>query len=115
MKTMLEILNETIGAYTSKTRAINASGCCVFLTHDGKMCAIGRCLITPGGLNVVEDLESILKPEYRGYPPAFWAALQVLHDHARFWNDEGLSDTGVNHIAMQPILSAVKHGRALPT
>jgi len=34
MKTMLETLNDTIGAYTSETRATDENGSCMFLTSE---------------------------------------------------------------------------------
>jgi len=97
MKTMLDILNETIAAYTSETRAVDERGFCRLLTRGGRMCARGRCMIDPGEF-YGGDFDQSLKPEYRGHPSAFWAYLQGLHDRACFWDEEGLSDDGAYHI-----------------
>lgn len=114
MKTMLETLNETTSFYTSKNRGVDESGFCRFVTDDGKMCAVGRCMKIPecAHLSMIEDQ---LKPEYRGYPLKFWTALRVLHDCPRFWDDGGLSDEGVNHIAIHPVLGVVASGEELPS
>jgi len=114
MTTMLETLNETLAAYTSETRAVDEKGMCRFLTNDGRMCALGRCMREPRKFAVMEDFDFNLRPEYRGYPIGFWAALRTLHDTACFWNDKGLLADGVYHIETHPVLSPVKHGRKLP-
>ena len=99
MTTMLETLNETVAAYTSKTRAVEIGGCRYFT--NGRCCAIGRCMIDPekykdyaGDAESFQDLDSLLKPEYRGFPIDFWLALQYLHDIPMNWNNEGLSENG---------------------
>ncbi len=114
MKTMQETLDETIAAYTSETRAVNESideegdsvGICDYLTDDGRMCAVGRCMIDPSlysgddnctviRINYREGgLDSVLKQEYRGFPLEFWRELQKLHDVRHNWDPEGLSPAG---------------------
>ncbi len=104
---MLETLNETAAAYTSKTRATetqdtDATACRYFIA--GRCCPVGRCLENPIEfqdvhlsvilLDIGYKLESILKPEYRGYPLGFWASLQKLHDQPLFWDENGLSAMG---------------------
>lgn len=84
MTTMLQTLDETVGAYTSETRAITGYDPINAICHyfiDGKCCAIGRCLEDPEKfqnanmsvlfLDAAYDLELILKPEYRGFPIDF--------------------------------------------
>ena len=100
MTTMLQTLNETASAYTSKTRAANRKGNCYYF-KNGKCCAIGRCLAEPEKFAKwdckvfgLPKLESILKPEYRGYLIAFWEALQHLHDNPYYWDENGLSYIG---------------------
>ena len=100
MTTMLQTLKETATAYTSKTRASNRKGNCYYF-KKGKCCAVGRCLEKPEKfakwdckVDRLPDLGKNLKPEYRGYPVAFWEALQHLHDHLRFWDEKGLSEDG---------------------
>lgn len=106
-KRMLEVLDETIAAYTSETRAINGNGDCYYYTREGRMCAIGRCLEDPkqfeGVMCAVSNIEDyskgidfldLFKPEYRGLPVSFWQELQDLHDVEGNWNKEGLSAAG---------------------
>jgi len=105
MTTMLETLDETVEAYTSETRAAYEQGGCSYLTDDGRMCAIGRCMLSPGDFmlfqsvrdiadSLDEGIDSVLKPEYRGYPLAFWEALQDLHDTKSNWDERGLTALG---------------------
>lgn len=103
MKTKKEILEETIAAYTSETRAYEDG--CKYLTSDGRMCAVGRCCVRPSfdWEGVVEhirisgyrgDVESLLKPEYQGHEIEFWKNLQILHDCSEHWTKDGLSEEG---------------------
>lgn len=85
---------------------------CEYLTSDGKMCAIGRCIAEPklgyagtaGSFRFHDEfieLDSVLKPEYRGYSKDFWRILQGFHDDDSNWNDHGLSVAGIaalNHL-----------------
>lgn len=108
MKTMLETLNETIAAYKSDTRAVGVTGKCQYKTMTGLMCAVGRCMTDPGAVPPAPNsvhvlskdglLEGLLKPEYQGFPPTFWASLQRLHDSGLNWNLHGLSERGVNEV-----------------
>jgi len=103
MTTMLQTLDETAGAYTSKTRAIARDGSCWYF-QAGKCCAVGRCLEDPKRFSSVDanvsyldaeyGLDSILKPEYRGFPLTFWTVLQRLHDNEDNWDENGLSEHG---------------------
>lgn len=101
---MLKTLNETINSYTSKTRASNRNGNCYYF-KKGKCCAIGRCLTNPEEfakwdckVDRLPALDKNLKPEYRGFPLAFWEALQHLHDHKCLWDENGLSDLGKKRV-----------------
>lgn len=105
-KTAREILEETAAFYTSENRAVVKGGhgnhgsvSCHYLTNDGKMCAVGRCLIDPSEITNepvidIPQLEDRLKSEYRGHPIDFWSDLQDLHDSPNNWNREGLSTQG---------------------
>lgn len=106
MTTMLQTLNETVAAYTSKTRAVNPENesCRYFI--DGKCCAVGRCMIDPkkykdfsGNVTRFHALDLLLKPEYRGFPIYFWIELQVLHDSKFNWDEEGLTEEGKKKVA----------------
>lgn len=105
MKTETEIVLETLryyGANPAETRAVNSVGGCEYITPDGRMCAVGRVLSLEGlrkahGCgDTVEalanrrfngDLDSGLKPEYRGHSLEFWTDLQFLHDDGGRWNN----------------------------
>lgn len=105
MTTMLQTLDETAVAYTYETRATaSTGGRCRYFVND-KCCAVGRCLENPVefqdaqcSVTTLNDdyvsLEAILKPEYRGFPLAFWIALQSLHDLGINWDANGLSVVG---------------------
>lgn len=117
MKTKLEIIDETEAAYSDpRNRGI---GCdrfssvdiCVYVTVDGKMCAVGRCMIEPsprmvGGADILLmendnragmlrlNLEEVLKPEYRGHPVSFWRSLQMWHDLPDNFTETSISEMG---------------------
>lgn len=117
---MLEVLYETINFYSEnpkETRALNKKGSCLYLTSDGKRCAVGRMLAIdslPKKVNEenVKELFSkrsesnffvcgrVFKPEYQGLGLGFLYDLQSLHDNNRCWGDEGLSDSGKRKIEM---------------
>lgn len=106
MKTKLEILEETVAFYSEDTsrRAI-MDGTCRYLTDDGKRCAYGRCLIpekyTPKWENkscyAIHNDEN-LQEEYRGHSISFWEHIQSLHDNLNYWNNEGLTKSGVYRV-----------------
>ena len=110
-KTIKEIVEETLAFYEGdpSRRATNFFGECKYETEDGRRCAVGRCLLPEvdakdlSGLviNLVsqkskqqetdlvrfEDLDDLLKEEYRGHPKGFWKDLQDLHDCGPiYWN-----------------------------
>jgi len=118
-KTKLEIIEETEQYYSdaSKRGGIYREGDpnnlrCKYITPDGKMCAVGRCMIAPKdyGTGVcgivynhnirygsVDELDELLKEEYRGHDIGFWESLQMLHDiNVHFkdgtWSDWGLAE-----------------------
>lgn len=108
-KTMLEILDETVKYYSEDTsrRGFSNVGICEYLTRDGKMCGVGRCMKNPTikmrgavtemmlygytGSGRIISLEDELKPEYKGHPINFWVSIQILHDGAEHWNASGLT------------------------
>lgn len=109
--TKLEIIDETVAYYSdpSKRAYDDAVGHCRYF-FDGKMCAVGRCLIDPhnrldsvGGSQFTED---DLKPEYRGHNiseniwgiDSFWACLQEFHDKEDHFDENGISDLGYLYI-----------------
>ena len=104
---MLEILDETIEYYTHNPRGITDGEVCLYLTEDGKKCAVGRCLVEgripttfEGGVpSLVRKYGTfLLKPQYRGYKEAFWTDLQTLHDRSYYWVVGGLNDEGERYV-----------------
>lgn len=116
MKTENEIIKETVEFYWAdpKRRATAAAPgpACAYLTIDGRMCAVGRCLTPlhvkrahgvlcsvsklPGRL-LEASLDEILQPEYRGHSVEFWDKLQTLHDNEPIWDSEQLLRDRLNH------------------
>lgn len=113
MKTMTQILDETIEFYSEDPdrRSMETSGKCYYWhdfaeeygmnpdEHDIKQCAVGRC-ITNGQAVPQGDICSVFnlvtfKKEYTGHSVRFWSALQRLHDSSMNWNEKGLSNTGI--------------------
>ena len=109
-KTAIEIIEETAKFYNSNNRSVcmievrgNAKPQCRYF-HQGKMCAVGRCLENPKDfensrasvhfLDRDHKLDTILKEEYRGLSVEFWEDLQNFHDIKEYWNENGLTDKG---------------------
>ena len=115
-----EIIEETVAYYSEDTsrRSIETGGGC-FYNYNGKMCAVGRCLIPEmnpeyndnggdclvfsfdmlsrgGGLEreLIRDKDSLFKEEYRGHEEGFWMDLQELHDKPIYWDENGLTIQG---------------------
>ena len=106
IKSKKEIIDET-SLYTTSTRAKSNYGC-RYLTDDGRMCAVGRCIIPSllkefdtdnNGLPVSDtsdtDLEKVLQEQYRGHEKSFWLSIQAFHDGDSLWTKTGMSDRGV--------------------
>jgi hypothetical protein len=110
MKTAREIIQETAIAYTIGDRA-KVGSACAYINNNGDMCAVGRCAISPDtmeeemvGLDVLlsEELDELLRPEYRGHSRCLWMDLQWFHDHDAHWNGRRLTDKG--HDALKILL-----------
>jgi hypothetical protein len=117
-KTKKEIIDETAHYYTEDVsrRAIEpgygGGDKCKYLTSNGKMCAVGRCMVDPSekmtgtadryrreefsGWSTVED---DLRDEYKGHPIEFWSDLQTLHDRGAYWGPHGLYIAGIKYVA----------------
>lgn len=100
-----ELIDETVAYICQHGQARGDVGNgCAYWNKDGKMCAVGRCLLDPkkieeesGNFNAMDDiwdsteeLDGSLKPEYRGFAWGLWAKLQQLHDDCGHWlkNDD---------------------------
>ena len=103
MKTKTEIIEETAAFYNLSNRGYDKeSNSCRYLTGDGKMCAVGRCLINPeeqqfneeGAHTLLSCSFDLLKKEYRIEDLDFWYNLQRFHDCRSNWTDSGLSSDG---------------------
>lgn len=104
-KTKLEIIEETALYYSEDVsrRALNHLGQCRYLTSDGKMCSVGRCLISPSygsqwSVSWFRDLEEELKEEYKGHSLDFWNKLQKFHDWKEHWSSTGLTEEGEKYL-----------------
>jgi hypothetical protein len=118
--TQEQIVRETVAFYTSKNRAaveveceLNGCGCispqCLYLTDEGKMCAVGRCMTKKGLERVLvshpkssahdlddafDGIDKLLKKKYHGQNISFWANLQRLHDNKNWWDENGITENG---------------------
>lgn len=109
-KTRSQIIEETINYYSdSKKRGLSDKNICQYITKDGNMCAVGRCLINPSDPKLVaedgddtvqvediENLDNLLKEEYRGHPLDFWTHLQMWHDSNNHFDENGITEKGKN-------------------
>lgn len=115
MKTKLEIIEETVAFYSKdpSKRAINPANSpdptCVYLTKDGRKCAVGRYMLHPemyeGSIRHLVDYKGFkqenLVEEVQGHDWSFWEELQLLHDSVYNWHSLGMSAIGekrVNHL-----------------
>ena len=127
----IDLLDETVNYYKSdpSNRAISYSGACMYYMN-GKMCAVGRCLIDPKNIEKISSKEKdsssiktlltsnkkikklnakdkLFKPKYTDFNLHFWEDLQDLHDDSNNWTENTLSHEGhlVYDLIKQQILS----------
>ena len=119
MKTKIEIIEETYEYYKTHPQALNKKGWCSYLTEEGYMCAIGRCMtnevvayqkihmntesgsckntlnnfLFSSGVSSHTNLDPMLKSEYRGHPFEFWSELQKFHD-INVWTSGKINPSG---------------------
>jgi hypothetical protein len=119
--TLATLLQETIGHYNLGKRSSTASGMCSYLSDDGRMCAVGRCL-KPEYLETFHEIEEnlsatgafgtaiceifessrleglgisdVVRGEYSDIKLEDWKKVQRLHDHPDNWDENGLSGRG---------------------
>ena len=116
-KSKIEIIKETAEFYGNnpdkRAKLKKQDSNCVYLTKDGKSCAVGRCIKISilksllGNNTTVRDLknqfeenlDSILKPAYKGHSLKFWEQLQEFHDdNGNFdYEAKSLTDKGKAH------------------
>ena len=96
--TKTEIILETVEYYNNNPRGSDNNSC--FYFKEGKMCAVGRCLILPESFenqnlytigrvfnNTSSIMDSNLKKQYRGHSIDFWKDLQSFHDNPLYWEE----------------------------
>lgn len=112
--TKLEIIEDVTSFYNINNRSIckreNRSDACVYEDSNGNKCAVGRYLIDTSDLIITvgtsirklieirnaNNLDELLKKEYRGHSEDFWSALQNFHDFESNFTNEGLSEKGLS-------------------
>lgn len=109
MKTKKEILDYVVEQIKAQGgRATNGHKC--QLEVDGKRCGFSLCLIDEERSILIQkksdgfvpsmsegEIESLLKPEFRGHSKDFWDSVQRFHDVKCNWNyddDVTLSEQG---------------------
>lgn len=95
----IEIIEETAAFYHSENRGLNEDGRYLYITGDGKMCAVGRCALKKQvkTIRFLEDFtknKNFQKQKYKGHCHHFWRNLQEFHDDSRNWNEKGLTCLG---------------------
>lgn len=118
MKTLtkLEIIQETVDYYSVDPvarRSKNDQNKCVYLSDTGQVCAFSRVMLkkqrdlivkegyqeaTARKISEHKGLDRLLKIRYRGHDINFWADIQYLHDHNKFWCSDGLTDYGKERV-----------------
>lgn len=113
--TAVEIIEETVNYYSEDVnrRAVKkdelGDSYCEYLSANGNMCAVGRCMSDPSLFDNDERItnilnkykeEDILKPQYLGHEQEFWRGLQRLHDDLgkRYWCERGLTRSGKKEV-----------------
>ena len=111
-KTAHEIIDFVLEHIQKNGRAIDSkTGCCYYLTEDGKRCAHSICcndeiieseflLCGFGAGSIINDFgDEVHKPEFRGREVEFWIGIQDLHDVDQFWKkDNSLSLIGQSEV-----------------
>lgn len=123
--TLVTLLQETVDYYNSGNRSTTASGICSYLSFNGSMCAVGRCL-KPEYLETFHEIEEnlsatgsfgtaiceifeshllegldisdVVRGEYSDIKLEDWRKVQRLHDHPDKWDENGLSRRGYEAI-----------------
>lgn len=115
------ILDETVQYYSEdiKRRAVSANRGCHYITPDGRMCAVGRCLSNPTEVQnseisgewaekVLTEV-GVLKPKYKQAKSlGFWRDLQNLHDKESNWQEGSLTEQG--EFLRKRILNNIEEG-----
>lgn len=118
-----EIIDETVKYYSedpSRRAYVDGLGC-QYLTENGRMCAVGRCLENVEEVAkyynlgyLVDDIHEAylkFKPQYQGLNKSFWHDLQSLHDPDSHWNSKygGLTQAGQDWVHSMKEMAAAGH------
>lgn len=103
-QTRQELLNNTVTYYSEDPvgrRALTATGGCAYLTKCGKMCAIGRELLKPSSLSniAISDNIDYIPKRLQKMGEWFLDSIQTLHDTNSYWDTNGLTNQGKEHVA----------------
>lgn len=119
----LALLNETVKYYTDGNPRGKVDDMCSYLTDNGAMCAVGRCLQNPGDLcsddnsaavgdlqlGFGQEFDGMFKNEYQEFHVNFWECLQGVHDVDQYWtNDQELTTSGRERV--DSIANRIKRG-----
>jgi hypothetical protein len=116
-KTKLQIIEETAAFYMEDPnrrakKALPGTGAgeyCVYVTEDGRRCAVGRYLLFPERCpqgSIVDILNSdnsgIKQTDFienaRGHEWDFWYDLQQFHDGISYWDKQGITIAGKEYL-----------------
>ena len=101
----IQLIDETVSAYAADPPALRSRdnlGTCMYVTNDGRKCAIGRCLnkkfVHQAARHNFEHILSQVKARYKGFSQQFWRDLQELHDNNKNWDKNGLTEYGQTEV-----------------
>jgi len=114
-----DIIIETVEYYETNARGVKPnSSICLYITAQGDMCAVGRCMTAEAIQQIIDGkidqacgtdglydafgqpLDELLKPEYRGQDKDFWSRLQQFHDDEQCWGPDGLTSAGESQMTV---------------
>lgn len=101
----LKVLNDTINAFNSTNRCTNEKGDCQYYMEGKQGCAVGRliedkelCKQLDLGINCGISSHEVFKQlpiELKDLTQDFLYKLQDLHDNFHYWNEKGLTQSGL--------------------
>ena len=114
----LDIIDETVAFYSEdpSRRAVDEEeNACYYQAQDGRRCAFGRLMKEEyfkddalngttishlvNSTNGVRTHNDLLPDKYKGFSLAFWRELQMLHDSALYWDEDGLTKEGKRKVS----------------
>ena len=104
MKTIKEVIDETVALIQKNGRSMDYAGDCVYTSTEDPdcHCAVGHWLkpefqtaewvANEEGFS--EYIQTCLREEVQHIPKAVWVELQTLHDREHYWSSSGLTKDG---------------------